>query len=103
MGQPCCSSGMCGRFWHSDLREPSRDQLGNHSSMHVGQTEVAAGVAVRQALVIEAEQVQHGGVQVVNVDRVLDRLKTELVGRSIRLTAANAAAGPPAGEAVMVV
>ena len=37
--------------------------------MHVGQAEVAAGVAVGQLLVVEAQQVQDRRVQVVDVDR----------------------------------
>ena len=39
--------------------------------MHVGQPEVAALEAVGQPLVVEAEQVQDRGVQVVDVDLVL--------------------------------
>ncbi len=39
-----------------------QDFLG-HVAMHVGQAEVAAGVAVGEPLVIEAEEVQDGGVQ----------------------------------------
>ncbi len=38
--------------------------------MYVGQTEIAAGVAVGQLHVIEAQQVQHCGVQVVQVVQV---------------------------------
>ena len=40
--------------------------------MDVGEAEVAAGVAVSQLLVIEAELVKHGGVEVVEVDAVVD-------------------------------
>ena len=52
--------------------------------MDVGQAEVAAGVAVGELLVVEAEQVQDRRVQVVDVDLVLDRLEAELVGRAVR-------------------
>ena len=50
---------------------------------HVGQPEVAAVVAVRQPLVIHAEQVQDRGVQVVDADPVLDGLVADLVGRAV--------------------
>ena len=40
--------------------------------MHVGQAEVAAGVAVGEAFVVEAHLVQQRRVKVVNVDSVLD-------------------------------
>ena len=44
---------------------------------------VAAGVAIGELLVIEAQQVQHRGVQVVNVDLLLDGLKAEVVGGAV--------------------
>ena len=71
--------------------------------MHVGQAEVAAGVAVGELFVVEAQQVQDRGVQVVDVDLVLDRLEAELVGRAVDVAALDAAAGQPHGEAVVVV
>ena len=52
--------------------------------VHVGQAEVAALVAVGQPLVIEAEQVQDRRLQVVDVDRVLDDVEAEVVGRAVR-------------------
>ena len=51
--------------------------------MHIGQAEIAAGVAVGELLVIEAQQVQDRGVQVVDVDRVFDGLEAEFVGRAV--------------------
>ena len=47
-----------------------RQQLRHHVSMHVGQAEIAALEAVGQLGVVEAEQVQDRGVQVVGVDFV---------------------------------
>ena len=49
----------------------------------VGQAEVAAGVAVGEAFVVEAEQVQDRGLQVVDVDRVLDDVEAEVVGAAV--------------------
>ena len=51
--------------------------------MHVGQAEVAAGVAVGQLGVIEAQQVQHGGVQVVEVDFVFDGVVAVVIGLAV--------------------
>ena len=65
-------------------------------TMHVGQPEVPAAVTVRQPLVIQPHQVQHGRVQVVDVDAVLDRLEAEFVGRAVRQPALHAAAGEAA-------
>ena len=70
---------------------------------HVGQAEVAAVVAVGQLLVVEAEQVQDRGVQVVDADAVDDRLVADLVGLAVVDAALDAAAGQPDGEGVRVV
>ena len=40
-------------------------------SVHIRQAEVAAGVAVGQSFVVEAEQVQDGCLQIVKVNAVL--------------------------------
>ena len=47
-------------------REGSGQDVVHHPAVDVGQAEVAAGVAVGQPLVVEAEQVQDRGVQVVD-------------------------------------
>ena len=71
--------------------------------MHVGQAEVAAGVAEGQLFVIHAQQVQQGGVEVVDVHAVLRRLEAEVVGLAVAHAAARAAAGQEHAETVRVV
>src|SRR5262249_54870483 len=56
-----------------------------------------------EPLVVEAEQVQEGGVQVVDVDLVRDGGEAELVGGAVDVAAFDAAAGQPHREAVVVV
>ena len=51
--------------------------------MHVGQAEVAAGVAISETFVVEAQQVEQRGVQVVYADAVLYGAEAELVGGSV--------------------
>ncbi len=63
--------------------------------MDVGQAIVAAGIAVRQPLVIEAEEVQQRGVQVVDVDLVGDGSTAVVVGGAEAQAALDAAAGQP--------
>ena len=65
----------------------SRHHLLDHLAVDVGQAEVAAGVAVGELLVVEAEQVQDRGVQVVDVDLVLDGGEAELVGGAVDVAA----------------
>src|SRR5262245_47223148 len=81
----------------------SRENPLHHLPMHVSEAEVAAAVAERQFLVVDAHQVQDGGVQVVDVDPVLDGVHPQLVGRSVDRAALDAAAGQPHGEAAAVV
>ena len=71
--------------------------------MHVGQTKIAAGVAVGQLLVIEAQQVQDRRVQVVDVNAALDRVPAKLVGGSVDVARFDAAASEAHREAVVIV
>ena len=57
-----------------------RQEFSHELTVDVGEAEVAALEAVGQLRVIEAEEVQHRGVQVVDVDRVLDGVVAEFVG-----------------------
>ena len=50
---------------------------------------------VGQSLVVEAKQMQHGGMQIVNGDRFFDRSKTELIGRPMDRSAPDPTAGQP--------
>ena len=68
--------------------------------MHVGEPEIPAGVAVGELFVVEAEQAEHGGVQVVDVHALFHSLKSEFVGGAVNLAALDAAAGQPDGSAV---
>jgi hypothetical protein len=40
----------------------SRDDLPHHPPMHIREAEIAAGVAVGELFVIEAEEVEDGGI-----------------------------------------
>ena len=51
--------------------------------LDIGQAEVAALVAVGQARVVDPQEVEDGGVQVVDVDRVLDDVVGEVVGLAV--------------------
>ena len=70
--------------------------------MHIGQAEVAAGMAEGELLVVEAEQVKHGRVQIMDVHLLVHCAKTKFICRAMHVTAARAAAGQPYGEPVMI-
>ena len=61
----------------------SCDNLLHHFAAHVGQAEVAAVVAIGEFLVIHAQQVEDGGVEVVDVAFVDGGFVTDLVGLAI--------------------
>ena len=71
--------------------------------MDVGEAEVAAGVVVGEFLVIEAEEVENGGLEIVDVDGVFGGGEAEFVGGAVDVTALHSTAGHPHGEAVVVV
>src|ERR1043166_4560641 len=65
----------------------------NDLAMDVGETEIAAGVAISQLLVIESEQMKDGRMKIMNVNRVFDHIHAQLVGRAINRAALDSATG----------
>ena len=61
--------------------------------MHVSEAEVAARAAESQLLVIEAEELQNRGVEIVNVNFVFRGRETVFVRRTVNDAAFDAAAG----------
>ena len=45
-----------------------------------GEADVEALIRNAQSLVIESEQVQHGGMKIADVDDIIDRVVAEFVG-----------------------
>ena len=72
-------------------------------SLDIGKSKIATGVAISELLVVEAEKMENGSVEVVDVDFVLDGSKAELVSGAVDVTAFDAPACHPHGEAVVVV
>ena len=59
--------------------------------MYVREAHITPAEAERQAFVIDAQEVEQGGVQVVDLDAILDHLVAPFVGLAI----AEAALTPP--------
>jgi hypothetical protein len=91
------------RLWEKLTGASSRQQVPHNLPVNIGEAEVAAGVAIGEPLVVEAEQVEDRGVEVVDMDLVFHGREAGLVGRAMNVAAADAAAGQPHAEAVMVV
>ena len=71
--------------------------------VHVGESVVPALEAESQTLVIDAEDVQQGRVQIVDVHGVFDHVVGEFVGLSERKAGLDACARKPPGKAAAVV
>src|SRR4051794_11118395 len=90
-------------FRVSSCRPSRQNRLHDFGLFDASKPEVEAGMAVGQFAMIEPHQLQHGGMEVVDMDPVFDGLVAELVGRAIGEAAFHAAAREPDREAVMVV
>ena len=71
--------------------------------LDIGQTEIAPRITIGEAFVIEAEEVQDRGVQIVDMDTFLDGAVAELVGGAVDVAPFDAAAGEEHGEAPVIV
>ena len=91
----------------SGLLESLRVILGedgfDDGTSDVGEAEAAAVVGVGELLVIEAELVEDGGVDVVDVGFVDGGVVADFVGFAVAHAAFDAASGHPGGEAMRVV
>src|SRR4051794_28213960 len=77
--------------------------LPNNVAVHVGQTVVAALIFERQARVIDAQQMEDGGVQVVHMHGVGGDVVGEVIGLAEGEAGLDAGAGQPDGEAAGMV
>ena len=50
--------------------------------MHIRQAEISAGVVKRESLVIQPKTVHQRGLQVVDVDRILSDMESEVIRRA---------------------
>ncbi len=74
-----------------------------HATADIGESHVAASVSEGQQRVVESQQMEDGGVPVVNVDLVDDRLVAEFIGCAISKTGSNTSARHPDGVTQMIV
>ena len=71
-------------------------------SMHIGETEVTPLEAIGQLLVVDPQQMQHRGVEIVHVDRVLRDVVAEVIGLPMDVAFLDSGTGHPQGEAAGV-
>ena len=81
----------------------SGDDIVDHLAVNIGQAVITSAVAVGQLLVIQSHEGQDGGVQVMDMDPILNSGEPEIVRGSIAESGLDATAGHAHGEAVVVV
>src|SRR5215831_8049574 len=81
-------------------RRPSCEQRTDNVAVHVGQAKIPALEFVREPGVIEAEQLKHCGMQVVDVNLVLGHVETEVVAFTQSDSRLHAATRQPHCESV---
>lgn len=86
----------------SGRRAGSGEQGADDGAVHVGESEVTSLEPEREAFVVESEEVEERGLEIVNVDRVADDIHAEVIGFAEGESGAGAAAGHPDGERVGV-
>jgi len=75
----------------------------DHVPVDIRQAEVSASVSIGQLRVVEAHQMQHRRVPIVDVAFVFHRLIAVLVGRAIAHSALDTTTGHPRRVAFMIV
>src|SRR5947209_1959793 len=66
--------------------------------MHIRQAELPALIAVGEGFVVDAAEVEHCGLHVVDVDAVAGDIPAEVVGLAVGVAAFDAATGEPDAE-----
>src|SRR5262245_23946397 len=84
-------------------RAGSREDLANQGAGDGGQAEAPAVVSVSKPLVVEAEEVEDGGMEVVDMHAVDGGGVADLVRLAVTRASLDSAAGHPEGEPVGVV
>jgi hypothetical protein len=90
-------------YWFPARPDSSGEDLSDDGAVHIGQPEFATAIRERQALVVDPKQMEQGGVQVVDMNAILLRIKTILIGRTPGNPRPNTRTSHPPGECVRVV
>src|SRR5258706_9019519 len=89
-------------FTHHGARIPSHQDIRQYLAMDVGQSPLDPIVIIAQPLVIDAEEMENGRVQIVDRCDVLHRLIAEVVRRAVAEAFLHPRACEPDSEAVRI-
>src|SRR5690242_15638619 len=71
-------------------------------AVDIGQSKVPAGRSERQFFMIESEQLQNSGVQIVNMHGLFRGFKTKVIGGPMDISAPGAPARQPDRKPIMI-
>ena len=69
----------------------------------IRQAKISTRITIGKAVVIKTQQMQHGSVQVMHVDRIFRSAKPKLIRRSVNRAAPDSSSRHPASEPVVIV
>src|SRR4051812_27620526 len=69
--------------------------LADYAAVHVGKPHIPPAKSKRQSFVIQAKLVEYGGMNIVNIDWVLDGAHAHFVGGTVGCSTSNAATRHP--------
>src|SRR5438093_760288 len=87
----------------ASCRSTSGDDVLHNCARHVGQPEIPPAVTVGEPRVIEAHQLQHSCVEVMNMDGLVHCLEPKFVGGAVDRTAPHSTSREQIAESVIVV
>ena len=91
----------------SDLRVSWRfcsgQDFADNAAVHIGESVITALKAESELQVVESQQLQDGGVQVVDVHFAFDWSEAHFVGGTVNVSGFDSAAGQPHGKGIDVV
>ena len=78
------------------------ENLINHIAVDICQSEITASVAMREPLVVKSHEMQHGGVQIVEMDFALDGAVPKVVRCTVGESRLDTATGHPSTETLLL-
>ena len=80
----------------------SSQQFVNHVTVDVGQPKGSAGMSERQSFMIDSQQMQDRRLDIVHMDGIFNRMKSEVIGATDRLSHSDSSTRHPHGEGLGV-
>ena len=75
----------------------------NHFARHIRQSKIATRVTIGQSFVVDSHQMQNRGMQIMNVNAIVNGAESKFISFTIRLAAFYTASCEPRCESIMIV